>query len=93
MLSHSVVSDSLQLYPTRLLCPWDSPGKNTGVGCLSLLQGIFLIQGLNMHLWCLLHLVSRFFTTEPPGQPQTAVPERLSTLQTKHTLCTLPPCS
>ena len=25
------------------LCPWDSPGKNTGVGCHALLQGIFLI--------------------------------------------------
>ena len=36
--------------PTRLLCPWDSPGKNTGVGCHSLLQGIFLIQGLNLGL-------------------------------------------
>ena len=26
-------------WPTRLLCPWDSPGKNTGVGCHALLQG------------------------------------------------------
>ena len=36
-----VVSDSLQphgLQPTRLLCPWDFPGKNTGVGCHFLLQ-------------------------------------------------------
>ena len=32
------------------LCPWDSPGKNTGVGCHSLLQGIFLTQGLNSSL-------------------------------------------
>ena len=31
----------------RLLCPWDSPGQNTGVGCHSLLQGIFLTQGSN----------------------------------------------
>ena len=31
--------------PTRLLCPWDSPGKTTGVGGQSLLQGIFWIQG------------------------------------------------
>ena len=31
--------------PTRLPHPWDSPGKNTGVGSHSLLQGIFLIQG------------------------------------------------
>ena len=35
---------------TRLLCPWDSPGKNTGMGSHSLLQGIFLTQGLNPHL-------------------------------------------
>ena len=37
----SVMSDSVQphgLQPTRLLCPWDSPGKNTGVGCHFLLQ-------------------------------------------------------
>ena len=50
--SHSVVSDSLWphgLQPARLFCPWDSPGKNTGVGCHALLppQGIFLTQGLN----------------------------------------------
>ena len=35
------------LQPTRLLCPWDSPGKNTGVGCHALLQGIFPTQGSN----------------------------------------------
>ena len=37
----SVVSDSVQPHrwkPTRLLCPWDSPGKNPGVGCHFLLQ-------------------------------------------------------
>ena len=47
---HSVVSDSLpshRLRPTRLLCPWGSPGKNTGVHCHSLLQRIFPTQGLN----------------------------------------------
>ena len=33
--------------PSRLLCPWDSLGKNTGVGCHFLLQGIFPIQELN----------------------------------------------
>ena len=41
MLSHSVVFNSLQphrLQPARLLCPWDFPGKNTGVGCHFLLQ-------------------------------------------------------
>ena len=38
------MSDSLQLYalqPARRLCPWDSLGKNTGMGCHALLQGIF----------------------------------------------------
>ena len=33
------------LEPTGLLCPWDSPGKNTGVGCHFPLQGIFPTQG------------------------------------------------
>ena len=49
----SVMSNSLwpyRLQPTRLLCPQDSPSKNTGVGCHALLQGIFLTQGLNLHL-------------------------------------------
>ena len=49
----TVVSDSLRprgLQPIRLLCPRNSPGKNTAVGSYSLLQGIFLTQGLNPHL-------------------------------------------
>ena len=63
--SCSVVSDSLRphgLYPTRLLCPWNSPGQSTGVGSHSLLQGILPTQGLNpglLHcgwiLYCLSH--------------------------------------
>ena len=51
--TYSVMSESLQphrLLPTRFLCPWDYPGKNTGVGCHFLLQGIFLTQGSNLHL-------------------------------------------
>ena len=47
---------------TRLLCPWNSPGKNTGMGCHYLLQGIFLTQGSNLGLlhcrqilYCLSH--------------------------------------
>ena len=42
-----VVSDSLWPYapqPAGLLCPWDSPGQNTRVGCCALLQGIFLLK-------------------------------------------------
>ena len=36
--------------PARLLCPWDSPGKNTGVGCHAFLQGSLPTQGLNSRL-------------------------------------------
>ena len=46
------------LQPARLLCLWDSPGKNTGVGSNSLLQGIFLTQGSNP-VSC---IAGRFFT-------------------------------
>ena len=42
------------LRPPRLLWPWDPPGKNTGVGCHALLQGIFLTQGWTLCLWNLL---------------------------------------
>ena len=52
------MSDSLQLrglQPSRLLCPWDFPGRNTGVGCHAVLQGLFLTQGWNPHLLCLLY--------------------------------------
>ena len=38
------------LLAVRLLCPWDFPGKNIGVGCHFLLHGIFPTQGSNLHL-------------------------------------------
>ena len=49
--------------PMGLLCPWDSSGKNTGVGCLALLQEISLTQGLNSGLLTSPELAGRFFTT------------------------------
>ena len=53
-ISRSVGSDTLRppwtVQPTRLLCPWDSPGKNAGVGCHALLQGMFQSQGSNLGL-------------------------------------------
>ena len=52
-----------------LLCPWDSPGKNTGVGCRALLQGIFLTQGSNLHLLHLLHWQAGSLPLAPPGKP------------------------
>ena len=54
----SVMSDFFRPYglqPSRLLCPLDSLGKNTGVSCHFLLQGIFPTQGSDAHLQCLLH--------------------------------------
>ena len=59
VLSCSVLSDSA----ARLLCPWNFPGKNAGVGCHFLLQGIFLTQGSNFHL---LHLLHRQADSSPP---------------------------
>ena len=57
VLSLSAVSDSLWpygLWPAMLLCPWDSPGKNTGENCHFLFQGIFSTHGSNPHLLWLL---------------------------------------
>ena len=50
LLSHVLLLQPHGLYPTELPCPWNSPGKNTGVGSYSLLQGIFLTQGSNLSL-------------------------------------------
>ena len=58
-----VVSHSL---PARLLCPWNSPGKNTGVGSRSLLQGIFPIKGSNQGVPA---LQADSLPSEPPGKP------------------------
>ena len=67
-VSHSVVSNSLRphgLQPTRLLCPWNSPGQNTGMGSHSLFQGIFPAQGSNLYL---LHY-RQILLCEKPGKP------------------------
>ena len=60
---------TLQLHglkPTRLLCPWDSPGKNNGVGSHSLLQGIVPTQGSNSGLW---HCRQIFYHLSHQGSP------------------------
>ena len=49
-----------------VICPWDFPGKSTGLDCHFLPQRIFPTQGSNSGLPCLLHW-GGFFTTEPPG--------------------------
>ena len=67
------------LEPVRLLCPWDSPGKNTGVGCHAF-QGIFLTLGLKLSLrqilycrWILYH--------QTPGKPSEFLSFRRAELQ------------
>ena len=74
LLSHF---SCVQLFatPARLLCPWASPGKDTGVGCHFLLQGISCIG-------------KEIFTTEPPGKP--TLPVRKEPKQSKSRLCLSP---
>ena len=68
------------LKPDRLLCPWHSPGKNTGAGCHFLLQGIFPTQGPNIALQ------ADSLPTESPGKPtikMESAPERLEDVLTE----------
>ena len=71
-VSHSVMSDSATpcIVAPQLLCPWNFPGKNTGVGCYSLLQGIFLTQESNPHL---VHWQADSLLSEPQGKPFVSV--------------------
>ena len=57
------------LQPTRLLCPWNFSGKNTGVGCHSLLQGILPTQGSNLPLLCLSHWQADLLPLNHLGSP------------------------
>ena len=50
-------------------CPWNLSGKNTGMGCHFLLQGIFPTQGLNPPLFCLLHRQADSLPRALPGKP------------------------
>ena len=53
------------MQPARLLCPWDYPGKNTGVGCHALLRGILPTQGLKPYVSC----IGRHLPLAAPGKP------------------------
>ena len=72
--SHKVVSNSLRLHrlqPVLLLCPWNPPGKSTGVGFHVLLQGIFPIWGSNPGLpYCkqILYQLNHKGSQESPGK-------------------------
>ena len=82
----SVMSDSFRphgLEPIRLLCPWDFPDKNTGVGCHFLLQGIFMTQGSNP---CLLHWQADSLPLHHLGSPlcnilEIKIPSQFASLQ------------
>ena len=71
VLSHSVMSDSVTLWTIVCQVPhlWASPGKNTGVGCLAFLQGIFLIQRYKLCLVYLLHRQTGSLPLALPGKP------------------------
>ena len=74
--SRSVVSDSL--WPHGLYSPWNSPGQNTGVGSLSLLQGIYPTHGLKPGI---LHFRWILLPAEPQGKPKNTGVGSLSLLQ------------
>ena len=75
-----VLGDPMDCSPPGPLCPWDSPGKNTGVGCHALLQEIFPTPGWNpglphcrQILYCLSHQESPSMDMDldslvPPGE-------------------------
>ena len=73
---------TLWTVPCQASLSWSSPGKNTGVGCQALLQGIFLTQGSNLCLFHLPTLAGRFFTAEPQVSVQFS-----SVAQSCPTLC------
>ena len=57
------------LWLTRLFCPWDSSGKNTGEGCHFFFQEIFSTQGQNPCLSCLLRWQVGSLPLALPGKP------------------------
>ena len=74
VLSHVQLFAANGLWPARFLCPWNSPGKITGVGCHFLLQGIFLTQGSNPglpHFRQILYCLSHPGSTSTVGLPFT----------------------
>ena len=75
--------------PIRLLCPWNLPGKNTGVGCHSLL-GDLPDPGIEPTSPA---LVGKFFATEPPGKPsnELSTSQMIFTVNTKVNYITINP--
>ena len=84
------MSDSLRphvLYPTMLLCPWDSSSTNTGVHWHYLLQGTFLTQGLNLGL---LHCRQILYHLSHQGSPSPFLEETANNWKVDKKLLWLP---
>ena len=64
-LSRVQLFETLWTVAHQAPCPWDSPGKNSGLGFYSLLQGIFPTQRLNLGP----ELQADSLPSEPPGRP------------------------
>ena len=66
LVTQSCLTLFYPMEPSRLICPWDFPGKNTGVSCQFLLQGILPTQGLNPSL---LHCRRILYRLNHQGSP------------------------
>ena len=69
LLSHVQLFSTLWTVAYQAPLSMGSPGKNAGVGCYFLPQGIFLTQGLNPHLLCLLHCRQILYLLRHRGSP------------------------
>ena len=67
--SYPTLCDPMDCSPPGSSFHWNSPGKNTGVSCHALLQGILLTQGLNPCLFRLLHWQAGSLPLAPLGKP------------------------
>ena len=68
--SCATLCDPMDYSPAKWLCPWSFQGKNTGVGCHILLQGIFPTQELNLGLPCFLHCKQILYPLSHGGSPK-----------------------
>ena len=82
------------LYPARLLCPWNFPGKTTVSSCHAVLQGIFPTQGSNPSLLCLLHCRRSLYCWDTREASLSSIAEHFYSFSfTDHPVSLLPtPC-
>ena len=76
------------LQPARLLCPWDFPGKNTGVGCHFLLQGLSSRPRDQTCIFWISCIAGRFFTTRTTGESKLRRAQSYQDWATSHSLFT-----